>query len=72
MAKFTTRKDLEAHIEDGMGSDGSLEQADLLTTLLIMEGFFELEWDGYYSTLKWDNLKDEEFIELWEKACGGM
>lgn len=68
MVKHTTIKDFIRDIEDGMGSNGSQENAEALVDLLLEREYFVLEWDGYYSTEKWDNMEDNEFFELWEES----
>lgn len=65
MHHFTTINGLEAYVEELMGSEGSHDEAVKLTQHLIIEGYFELEWDGYYSTKKWKNMEYEAFFDLW-------
>ena len=64
---FATEKDFNRYIEDLMGEGGNTEEANLLSNLLIEKGFFRLEWNGFWSTKKWDS-DDFDFNDLWLEA----
>ncbi len=69
--EFTTILDLESYIEDSMSSNGSTESAVKMVEILLEREYFILEWDGYYSTKKWDNIEEtDDFMNIWDEVEG--
>ncbi len=67
--KWATKRDLIAYILDGMSSNGTDEDAEKMTELVLEREYVKLEWDGYY-LVKSVKL-EEDFFSLWDEVLEG-